>query len=71
MITSGGNFTTELDELELGRRATIQLDAENNCWGAATMLWWLMEDYAELEEMDDWSAIEEWDDLEDWDEGLV
>ena len=81
MIVSGGNFSTELDELELGRRVTIQLDAENNCWGAVTMYWWLtddagfdlpsVDDGTDFDLIEDWSAVDQWDDLEDWDEGLA
>lgn len=41
LTASGGNFQTELDVLELGRRVAVSADAENNCWGAADTLFWL------------------------------
>lgn len=45
MIAVGGNFETELDVIEFGRRVALYLDSENNCWGAANMLWWNMQDW--------------------------
>jgi hypothetical protein len=47
MIASGGNFSTEIDEWELGHRVASTLD-EESCWGAATMLFWYTTTYEDL-----------------------
>lgn len=39
MYGSGGNFTTELDYLELGHRVAVTIDSEA-FWGAEAMVWW-------------------------------
>lgn len=58
MVVQGGNFSTEVDELELGHRVTSALDSEG-CWGATGMLFWYSVEVEELEaptEDDGWDG---------------